>query len=307
MAWTSWGRDGPYVVVEDVACGTSARIPTPAYTAGGLVLAGDLLVWRGAPRTAADYGPANYLFAYNLVDGTATRITSSSFATSEWDTDGETLAIVGYPDLGDGLVLVIARPSTTGGLMFTDVMGIDPYHTAINGLAKKGIVCGYPLTGGAAEFRPNMPVTRAQFAKILALSLDLPVSEDLVAPFVDLGPDGEGLYPHDYVAALWAEGIIKGTSAGYFSPYVPLSRAQLVTLVVRAAERFRPQALLPYEAVCCEYATLGLFDPIHGPTMCWAEQSALLNGVVGFGPGWGPWTAASRAEAAQVLWNLASF
>jgi hypothetical protein len=44
--------------------------------------------------------------------------------------------------------------------------------------------------------------------------------------------------------------------------------------------------------------------PPHGPNVRAAEWNGLLSGLIGFGPGWNPGAKATRAEAAQIMWNL---
>jgi hypothetical protein len=165
------------------------------------------------------------------------------------------------------------------------------------------VVQGYPSVDGA-EFRPQAALTRAQFAKMLATALRIRVTESMDAPFGDLGPDDpESLFPHEYIAALAEEGIIQGTSVGCFSPYAGVSRAQMATLLVRAAQVLHPRSITEPGSQW-EGPTLGDFDPLHGPCMAAAEWNWLLDGLVGFGREWDPWAQAGRAEAAQMVWNL---
>ncbi len=81
-----------------------------------------------------------------------------------------------------------------------------------------------------------------------------------------------------------------------------IGRAQLVTMIVRAAQRLAPQSLASPPAGFT--GTLGRFDPVHGPTMAVAEHNGLMKDVVGFGPGWDPWASATRGEMAAMLWVL---
>ena len=55
-------------------------------------------------------------------------------------------------------------------------------------------------------------------------------------------------------------------------------------------------------------ATLGrLFDSAHAGDVARAQLGGLLVGLVGYTKAWDPWHAATPGEAAQVLWNLASW
>jgi hypothetical protein len=306
VAWASWEDGAAYLVVHDLADCSEVRIPAPSYDIGNLRLQGDLLIWLGVAGVA---NPNNgqlhsYVFAYDADRGTVTRLANVFHYPAQWATDGASVAFTEERGYGSALRMVVAVPSALPAAEFSDVPGTDPYRTAVLGLRDAGVVAGYPRSGGGADFRPDAPLTRAQFAKMLAVALQVPVSEDLVAPFTDLGSDDPaGLYPHDYIAALAQRGILQGTSPGHFSPDGTLSRAQMVTLVVRALEKLHPLTLVTPEPYW-DGPTLGVFDPVHGPTMARAEWNSVLDGLVGFSRFWDPWAPASRAEAAQALWNI---
>jgi hypothetical protein len=304
LAWASYDDSGSYVALLDRASGApETRIYSPAYTVGGLVFSGDLLIWRGDARTTMYRVPTSYLFAYEISTGRLTRLTSPQLYTSRWENDGEHVFFSVSPWGGGGYPVVAAEPAGLRAGGFSDVAGTEPYRTAILGLQEAGVVAGYERPDGAADYRPDALLNRAQFVKMLTEGFDFPVNEALVAPFADLGPDDPGnLYPHEYVAAMVSMGIVKGTSPTTFSPWAPVTRAQLVTLAVRAVEKLRQPGLLVPGEWWMTY-TLGNFDPTHAPSMSLAERNGLLDGVVGFGKGWNPWTPATRAEAAQVLWN----
>ncbi len=81
---------------------------------------------------------------------------------------------------------------------------------------------------------------RQQFAKMIVLALGLPVSEsdfpNPSAPFADLGADdASSLYPHEYVAVCALNNITKGKDATHFFPLDNIIRAQLISMVARAA------------------------------------------------------------------------
>jgi len=186
--------------------------------------------------------------------------------------------------------------------IFSDVPGGAAYGRAIESLWGAGVVDGY-LNGRQAEFRPEASLLRAQFAKIIVLSFGIAVDEQLSVPFSDLGEDDPAdLYPHDYVAAAAQAGITRGTQPGLFSPWSPLTRAQAVTMVVRAVEAVRPDALYPPPLGYT--GSLGLFDSTHSPQMLLAESNGLLAGLAEFGAAWDPWAPMSRAEAAQLIWTV---
>lgn len=210
-----------------------------------------------------------------------------------------TLALTG----GQSVVADHAGFGPVSTKSFLDVAASSPYHTAIIGMALKGIVDGYP-SGVSWEFRPLDSVKRAQFTKMIDGVLGLTVTEDVLIPFNDLGADAlDNLYPHEYVAVAAAAGITTGVRPGAFAPYDAIKRAQVVTMIVRGANKIWPDLLqTPPSGWTGELSSFT--DATHGASMRIAEFNGLLDGLFGFGKGWDPWRLATRGEVAQMLWNL---
>jgi photosystem II stability/assembly factor-like uncharacterized protein len=205
-------------------------------------------------------------------------------------------AVTGWV-VGDGGAIVETVPQMQATPSFADTASC-PYLLAVENLAAAGIAAGYD----DGTFRPDVPLLRAQFAKMICLALKLPVDESMVAPFSDLGPDYLGtLYHHEYIAAAAANGIVNGTHPGIFDPWDDVTRAQVVTMVVRALKKLEPLRLAtPPVDFRGSYVPL---DPTHGDNLRVAEFNHLLDGLVGIGKGWNPWAKMTRGEIAQVLWN----
>lgn len=190
---------------------------------------------------------------------------------------------------------------TTGA--FTDIAS-SPYKTAIIGMNQAGIVSGRQQ-GGVWVFAPLETVKRMQFAKMVCGAVNIAVSEDSWLdsnpPFPDLGADAlDDVYPHDFVAAASAAGIIKGDK-GKFKPYDGIYRIGVILMVVRALDSLAPGAL---DAVPAGFdATIGGLSGEHAEAMKKAEYNHLTDGLAGFGAGWNAWGTATRGEVAQVLWN----
>lgn len=202
---------------------------------------------------------------------------------------------------------VLALPALVGSAhtatdqTFADVPPDHPYHAAIEGMHAAGVVDGYPQDDGTVLFKPGNPVWRAQLVKMLAATMALPVDEGMTSPFDDLGVDDATLYPHEYVAAAAAAGITNGVTATSFAPYRNVSRAQAVTMIVRAVTALMPATL---EAPPRGYhSVLGAFDATHSPNMDLASFNGLLDGVEGLGADWDPFADAGRGEVAQMMWN----
>lgn len=195
------------------------------------------------------------------------------------------------------------EPSQPGNPVFLDVPATHAYQEAIEQMAAADVIGGYAVTGGR-EFRPENPVLRAQFAKMIAGVLGLAVTEDLTSSFTDLGVDDPAdLYPHEYVAAAYSAGIVRGRSAAFFAPWDSVKRTQVVTMVVRALRTLHPGVLAAPPAEY-ENAWGATYDAEQGPLARLAEHNGLLAGLPLDGDAADPWGVMSRGEVAQVLWNV---
>ncbi len=182
---------------------------------------------------------------------------------------------------------------------FTDVPHSSWYYHAVVTMRAKELISGY----ADDTFRPTEPLLRAQFAKMITTVAKLAVDENMpLPPFSDLGPDDTTtLYPHEYIAAAYNASIVMGTSATTFSPWNNVTRAQAMTMIVRAADKLWPGLLEPVPVKFTGYLA-GFQDPTHGAQARKAEWNNLLKGITL--AGWDPWAKATRAEVAQMLFNL---
>ncbi len=186
--------------------------------------------------------------------------------------------------------------------------GVEPYGTvppvayakALEALRARGIMEGFRdgTLGG------HLPVTRQQFAKLIALTLEIPVGLDDECRFPDVTKSETSLYPDNYVAAVAKLGIARGYSDGRFYPHNNIARAQVITMVVRAVRDLNADLLPAPSAgfVTSALAWRATFSPEHGENCRTAEYHGLLNGL----PlsALDPWGNMTRGETAQVLVNL---
>ncbi|MHB1344030.1 MAG: thermonuclease family protein [Thermoleophilia bacterium] len=188
--------------------------------------------------------------------------------------------------------------TTQGPPAFWDVSSSHSYATAIGTLSQRGIINGYD----DGTFRPGNPVWRQHFAKMIVLTLGLPASEADVCPFGDVDIGGPStLYPDNYIAVAAARGITQGTGPGTFGPTADIFRAQVITMVVRAAQNILPGTLLtPPGSYQNTWGTS--FSSTHGPNARVAEYNGLLTGLPV--TSLDPWGKMPRGEVAQVLYNL---
>jgi photosystem II stability/assembly factor-like uncharacterized protein len=196
------------------------------------------------------------------------------------------------------LLLLLTSPAAAPPTSFPDVPESYPYHDAILELASRSIVSGY--TGG--NFGPTDAVLRQQFAKMIVLTGGYPVSEADICPFSDVElSTPPSLFPDHYVAVAAAHQITVGTSPGIFSPGDRITRFQVISMVVRAADDLQPGLLA---APPSSFAgTAGWVEnDTHGANARRAEFNGLLAGL----PlsSLDPWGDMPRGEVAQVLYNL---
>ncbi len=197
------------------------------------------------------------------------------------------------------ITLLLFAP--TSAWAFTDVPPWGARSDAITDLSNRGIINGYD----DGTFRPDDPVWRQHFAKMIVLTLALPVSEANVCPFTDVDVGGSStLYPDNFIAVAAAQGITNGTSPGKFSPVAEISRAQVITMVVRAAENLWPTVLAdPPASYTNTWGTS--FSTVHGPNARKGEYNGLLVGLDL--KNLDSWGKMPRGEVAQVLHNLLWF
>ncbi len=181
---------------------------------------------------------------------------------------------------------------------FSDVIpGVTPYYGAIVELASDGIITGFD----DGTFRPNDMVTRQQFAKMIVLTLQLPVTGAEVNPFTDvvaqIGTDP--FYPSKYVAVCALNDITQGTTATTFSPYANITHQQLITMIARAANLSEPPA-----AYAPTFTATQFSPNEHYLNARKAAYAGLLDGLLGVGPSYNFFAGSTRGECAQLLYNL---
>ncbi len=96
----------------------------------------------------------------------------------------------------------------------------------ITKLAQAGIIAGYP----DGTFRPQDPVTRAEFAKMVVASFASP--SESPPSFKDVTQD---FWASRYISAAQVMGWINGFPDGTFRPQDPVTRAQVLAVLARIA------------------------------------------------------------------------
>ncbi len=291
------GQDGE-ILIHDLVYGNTIQITSNSADEWFRGIEGALAVW--APHDGTDFE----VMVYDSLSGQTWQLTNNT-------TDDGFLPLVGGFGLEvlDPYVAWAGYDGTDTDIFlatlevqpdFFDVSSAHPYYNGIDSMRRWRLINGYDLGQGVFEFRPDEHILRAQFAKMVCGAQRYLVGEDLTCPFPDLGPDPlDSLYPHDYIAQAAIRGVTTGTTAGTFEPWAEITRAQVITMIVRSALN---EPLASYPAVPADFqGVLGDFHPIHGESMRWAEYFNFMDGIVGFGPGWDPWAPATRGEVAHWL------
>lgn len=154
-------------------------------------------------------------------------------------------------------------------------------------LASVGVVDGI----SADTFGPDLPLTRAQFAKLLALALKL--EPERVAPKVFGDYHNIPQWARHPVNAVVKQGLITGFEDGTFRPGEPVSRVQVAVIAARAVRLLgAPPGGTPRTFT----------DQIPAWAMSDVQQ-ATANGVIGdfWGSEFAPQRPATRADATAVV------
>ena len=180
--------------------------------------------------------------------------------------------------------------------VFSDVTG-TPYAAAILDLAKRGIIGGFE----DGTFRPDVLVTRQQFAKMIVKTLDLTVTGAEASPFTDVmaGQGSDPFYPVKYVAVCATAGITKGATATSFKPSDNITREQLISMAARAAGLSDPPA-----SYVAPFAAAQFYPNDHYLNARKAAYAGLLDSLQGLGQSYDFFASSSRGECAQLLFNL---
>ena len=119
---------------------------------------------------------------------------------------------------------------------FTDVAENSWYNNAVSTMCRAGVINGYP----DGTFKPNAPITRAEFATIAVRFFQVQQSDKNV--FADTA----GHWAVKFINAAAENGLIAGYPDGTFKPNQLIKRCEAITVVNRILER-KPdkQHLLP--------------------------------------------------------------
>ncbi len=158
----------------------------------------------------------------------------------------------------------------------------------VSRLVEMGVISGYP----DGTFKPDNYVTRAEFAKMLVVALDLSPDAGAAAEFADAA--SIPAWAKGYVGAAVKAGLIKGYEDKTFRADRQITRAELAVMVARALK-------------AAEKAELNFKDAAGIPS--WAADSiaqAVAKGIIkGYEDNtFRPNNPATRAETAAMTLRL---
>lgn len=197
------------------------------------------------------------------------------------------------------LVLSISSYATSEkSKIFKDV-GEDHWaNHAIKQMAERDIISGY----NDSTFKPNQTVSRAEFAKMMVVALNLPINKPQVATFVDVYSD-HWVFPYVESAKYYLTGF-RTANGDYFRPNRPAVREDMAVALVKALgytnesydenilDRFADQNAISSNLK--KYVAIAVQKNIMKGTPIGKGQKFMFH----------PKKPLSRAEAAVLLFNV---
>ncbi|WP_256759305.1 S-layer homology domain-containing protein [Cohnella sp. WQ 127256] len=176
---------------------------------------------------------------------------------------------------------------------FTDLPSGHWAERAIKALAAKHVVSG----ADGESFKPDGLTTRAEFTAMLVRSFGLTVSKAGV-PFKDIASNS---WYSDAVRAAYEAGIIQGVAADRFDPNAQITREQMATLIVRAADYAKRELIVGNPGLSGYHDS----DKVSGWATKAVDQAIQAGLMKGKKAGmFSPSDKVTRAETAQAIWNL---
>ena len=177
---------------------------------------------------------------------------------------------------------------------FPDLASAEWARVAVTELYSRSVINGYD----DGSFMPNNSITRAEFLKMLTAAAGIEITPQTgELPFNDVSEDD---WYAPYIAAAYAGGITLGYEDGSFLPEAEITREEAAVMVCRcidvcgiSIEAERLNINFVDESDISDYA-VGYIDRLY----CLGVINGDENGS--FNPG----SNMSRAEAAQMIWNL---
>lgn len=173
---------------------------------------------------------------------------------------------------------------------FTDLSAAEWARDSILKLCEKNIISGY----GDKTFRPNNNVTRAEFLKMTIMLFDIKSDNNAKNKFEDVKNTD---WYYEYVNAALSKGIVTGVSETEFNPDGLISRQDMAVILYRAAI----SAGKAYESGDLSFSDKDSISDYAAESVSAFSKAGIINGYNNM---FNPVQTATRAEAAQILYNI---
>lgn len=235
-------------------------------------------VFVNVPMNADFKLPKHSLQVASIANGAATNLTANNGEFEYGLTNAQTFVAITGRDVN-----------------FNDIGRVEAWAGAqIDFVASLGIVDGVGKDG----YAPTKPVTRAEFAKMMALAFefDKKASSNKIADVT-----GDAWY-NDYAQIMVQEGLMNLNSDGTFKPGDSLNRGQIAAIAARAMQK-----QLGWEDVTNVDEVLSVFkdaDKIHPSIRKDVALAVKHNLLIGSNGMFNPTSTTNRAEAAVIFSRL---
>ena len=190
-------------------------------------------------------------------------------------------------------MLLSMGPIAASAVDFSDVPLSHWAYDYIDSMVKYRYFVGTSNT----TFEPETPMSRAMFVTFFARYAQAEVDNYASTEFADVAP---GMWYSGSVVWAAENGIVKGTSATTFSPNTPLTREDMVVMVLRffdLIEMTLPQGSSPIEFADKEQISSYAKDAV--------EKAVSVKLINGMGNGcFEPKSVSTRAQAAAIISHM---
>lgn len=176
---------------------------------------------------------------------------------------------------------------------FSDVPPDHPAYEAVNALFLLGVSEG----DGQGHFHPESPVTRAELMKLVLLAKGMTIPPGCRGEFADVPCDA---WFAPAVELGYRVAIVNGKSERVFAPQDPVTREELLVILVRATGDFlkaQRQGWLTIRERLAPYADADALSPWARPAAAWLSGQGLLPTRELLRPR----APATRAEVAMLI------
>ena len=189
----------------------------------------------------------------------------------------------------DGAAAYVLKFETNGGSRISDVYA--PYDTKIDLSKYEPVKDGYRFTGWYLDRMLTEEVTSVRMTQNVTVYAGWRRTE---LPFTDVRGDD---WFYDDVAYVYENGLMNGTSATTFSPYISTTRGMIVTILYRMEGK-------PAVLEACPFTDVKA-GAYYERAIVWAAE----NGIVkGYGNGcFGPDDQITREQMAAILYRYAKY